>query len=150
MRKEKIMIKIFIMLIVFGVLFNLVSCTNPYKIEIPVWYLEPPSNQYSTITSGFGKSKHKQLALDMAVMAAKRSAADRISSQIKGRSKYYLSEGTSQGSEIAMIEDIKMTIENYKQLKAEIVNVSGKYEAYVLLSFPQQFNSEIFSEIERN
>ena len=84
MRKEKIMIKIIIMLIVFGVLFSLVSCTNP------------------------------------------------------------------QGSEIAMIEDIKMTIENYKQLKAEIVNVSGKYEAYVLLSFPQQFNSEIFSEIERN
>tara|TARA_R100000808_G_C2155393_1_gene167749 strand:+ start:3278 stop:3712 length:435 start_codon:yes stop_codon:yes gene_type:complete len=144
------MYKIILMIIFFGIIFSLISCSNPYKIEIPSWYLEPPYNKSFTTTSGFGQSKHKQLALDMAIMAAKRSAADKISSDVKGRSKYHLSEGTSQGSEIAMIEDIKMTIENYRQLKAEIIETTSGYEAYVLLSFPPQFNNEIFTEIERN
>ena len=142
--------KIVFPIIILIIIFILISCSNPYKIEIPSWYLEPPYNKSFTITSGYGESKHKQLAIDMAIMAAKRSAADKISSNIKGRSKYFLSEGTSQGSEVAMIEDIKMTIENYRQLKAEIIETTSGYEAYVLLSFPQQFNSEIFSEIERN
>jgi len=142
--------QILLALIIFGIIFALISCSNPYIIEIPEWYTSPPTLEKNTISSGFGKSKHKQMALDMAIMAAKRSAADSIASNIKGRSKYYLSEGTSQGTEIAMIETINMRIENYTRLKTEIKETIYGYEAYVLLSFPQQFNNEIFSEIERN
>ena len=82
------MIKFFIMLIFFGILFSLISCSNPYKIPIPDWYLQPPTFESKTISSGFGKSRHRQMAIDMAIMAAKRSAADSIASNIKGRSKY--------------------------------------------------------------
>jgi hypothetical protein len=143
LRKEKKMLKIIM------ILFLLVGCVDLYLADVPTWYLNPPTNEYNSIASGYGKSKHKQLALDMAVMAAKRSAADSIASDIKGRSKYYLSEGTSQGSEVAMIENINMRIENYKRIKTIINETSNGYEVYVLLSFSQQFNGKIFSEIEQ-
>tara|TARA_R100000656_G_scaffold117522_2_gene90916 strand:+ start:11506 stop:11922 length:417 start_codon:yes stop_codon:yes gene_type:complete len=135
---------------IFMILFLLVGCAEYiYLAETPTWYLNPPSDKHNLITSGYGESKHKQLALDMAVMAAKRSAADSIASDIKGRSKYYLSEGVSQGSEVAMIENINMRIENYRRIKTLIHEISNGYEVYVLLSFPQQFNGKIFSEIEQ-
>jgi len=142
--------KIILALIIFGIIFALVSCSNPYTIPIPDWYLQPPSVESKTISSGFGKSRHKQMAIDMAVISAKRAAADSIASNIKGRAKYYLSEGTSQGTEIAVIESIDMRIENYERIKIEVKENGSYYEAYVLLSFPQQFNNEIFTEIERN
>jgi hypothetical protein len=138
-------------IILFAIIFAIISgCSYRFDTspKSPIWYLDPPRVDGMTIAAGYGRSKHKQLALDMAVMAAKRTAADSISSEIKSRARYSLSEGTSQNTEIAMIDSIQMRIENYKRSKVDINQVGEHFEVYVLLSVPHQFNSELIEEIE--
>ena len=91
---------------IFAVVIQFLGgCTYKFNSQEPIWYIDPPAVEGSTIVSGYGKSKHKQLALDMATMAAKRTAADMIASEVKGKSKYYLSRGKKIDKIITQIQN---------------------------------------------
>ena len=132
-------IQLFIGIVIFTIVIKFLGgCSYSFNTHDPIWYIDPPAVEGSTVVSGYGKSKHKQLALDMATMAAKRTAADMIASEVKGKSKYYLSRGSAQNTEIAFIETINMRIEKS----------GSNFEAYVMLAVPHQFTNELIEELD--
>ncbi len=142
-------IQLFIGIVIFTIVIKFLGgCSYSFNTHDPIWYIDPPAVEGSTVVSGYGKSKHKQLALDMATMAAKRTAADMIASEVKGKSKYYLSRGSAQNTEIAFIETINMRIENFERVKVNIKKSGSNFEAYVMLAVPHQFTNELIEELD--
>ena len=147
MKKEYI--QFFIGIIIFAIVIKFLGgCTYKFNSQEPIWYIDPPAVEGSTVVSGYGKSKHKQLALDMATMAAKRTAAHMIASEVKGKSKYYLSRGSSQNTEVAFIETINMRIENFERVKVNIKENGSNFEVYVMLAIPHQFTNKLIEELD--
>jgi len=142
-------IQLFIGIVIFTIVIKFLGgCSYSFNTHDPIWYIDPPAVEGSTVVSGYGKSKHKQLALDMATMAAKRTAADMIASEVKGKSKYYLSKGSAQNTEVAFIETINMRIENFERVKVNIKKSGSNFEAYVMLAVPHQFTNELIEELD--
>lgn len=142
-------IQLFIGIVIFTIVIKFLGgCSYSFNTHDPIWYIDPPAVEGSTVVSGYGKSKHKQLALDMATMAAKRTAVDMIASEVKGKSKYYLSRGSAQNTEVAFIETINMRIENFERVKVNIKKSGSNFEAYVMLAVPHQFTNELIEELD--
>lgn len=143
-------VQFFLGMIIFVVVIQFFGGCS-YKFNSPpepVWYIDPPAVEGSTVVSGYGKSIHKQLAVDMATMAAKRTAADMIASEVKGKSKYYLSQGSSQNTEIALVETINIRIEGFKRVKLDIKQGGTNFEAYVMIAVPHQFANKLIEELD--
>ncbi len=113
--------------------------------DMPDWYLAPPADDGAIYAPGTATSSDLQLAVDKAVIGAKRALADRINSRLSSKLKEYLSESGSAGDSKAMAESERVTsnliaevnLSGYSIAEKKVVPAGGQFRAYVLIRYPR-------------
>lgn len=112
--------------------------------EVPAWFLAMPSDASALFAAGTSTSTDLQLAMDKAVLNAKRSLADRINSTLSSKMKEFLSE-TGSGEDTKVVQEVERITSNlitevnvagYTRDKTEVKPSGAQYRAYVLLRYP--------------
>ena len=112
--------------------------------EIPSWYGSPPDDANSIYAPGTATSTDLQFAIDKAVLAGKRSLADRINSKLSSKMKEFISESgagedtqlTSESERVTsnLITEVNLT--GYAVTERKMIPSGSQYRAYVLLQYP--------------
>lgn len=112
--------------------------------DLPSWYGNPPSDDHSIYAPGTATSTDLQFALDKAILAAKRSLADRVNSKLSAKMKEFVSEsGTGETAQVLneservtsnLITEVNMA--GYAVTERKIIPSGGQYRAYVLVQYP--------------
>lgn len=112
--------------------------------DIPSWFIAPPQEAGALFATGTSTSGDLQLAMDKAVLNAKRSLADVVNSSISSKMKEFLTE-TGSGEDTEVLSEVERITSNlitetnvagYSRVKADIIPSGTQYRAYVLLRFP--------------
>jgi hypothetical protein len=112
--------------------------------ELPSWYNTPPNDEFSVYAPGTSTSTDLQFALDKAILAAKRSVADRLNSKLSSKLKEYLSESGASESVLVISESERITsnlitevnLTGYAVTERKIISAGNQYRAYVLVQYP--------------
>ena len=123
--------------------------------QIPEWYLNIPSADDTIYSSGSARAPDLQLAVDIAVMNAKTTLADRINGKLDSMTKSFVAKIGSDDLDTSVLTEIEKTSKNviasvdvagYVVDKSDITQEGTQYRAYVLLAY----NSEEATKIMMN
>mgnify|MGYP001401195836 FL=1 len=123
--------------------------------QIPEWYLNIPSADDTIYSSGSAKAPDLQLAVDIAIMNAKTTLADRINGKLDSMTKSFVAKIGSTDLDTSVLTEIEKTSKNviasvdvagYVVDKSDITQEGTQYRAYVLLAY----NSEEATKIMMN
>jgi hypothetical protein len=127
--------------------------------ELPSWYNAPPNDEFSIYAPGTSTSTDLQFALDKAILAAKRSVADRVNSKMSSKLKEYLSETAASESVQVINESERVTsnlitevnLTGYAVTERKVIPASNQYRAYVLVQYPlESANRILVDQVERS
>lgn len=112
--------------------------------DLPSWFLAPPTDANALYAPGTANSADLQFALDKAVLAAKRTLADRISSKLSAKMKEFLAESGAAEDAQVMTESERVTtnliteanLSGYSVSQTKLIPAGTQYRAYVLLQYP--------------
>lgn len=112
--------------------------------EIPTWYGNPPDDDVAIYAPGSASSTDLQFAIDKAVIAAKRSLADRLNSRLSAKLKEYLTEsGAAEDARMLtetesvtsnLVTEVNLT--GYSVTERKMIASGNQYRAYVLVQYP--------------
>ena len=131
------------------------STVNQQIEKIPEWYLKIPSADETIYSSGSAKAPDLQLAVDIAIMNAKTTLADRINGKLDSMTKSFVAKIGSDDLDTSVLTEIEKTSKNviasvdvagYVVDKSDITQEGTQYRAYVLLAY----NSEEATKIMMN
>ena len=131
------------------------STVNQQIEKIPSWYLKIPSADDTIYSSGSAKAPDLQLAVDIAIMNAKTTLADRINGKLDSMTKSFVAKIGSDDLDTSVLTEIEKTSKNviasvdvagYVVDKSDITQEGTQYRAYVLLAY----NSEEATKIMMN
>ena len=131
------------------------SNVNQQIEKIPEWYLQIPSADDTIYSSGSAKAPDLQLAVDIAIMNAKTTLADRINGKLDSMTKSFVAKIGSDDLDTSVLTEIEKTSKNviasvdvagYVVDKSDITQEGAQYRAYVLLAY----NSEEATKIMMN
>lgn len=122
---------------------------NTEKVEtqvdlIPDWYLKHPTDNESIYASGTAVTPDLQLAVDIAILNAKTTLADRINGRLSSKTKSFITRIGSNDLDAAVAQDIQKVTTNliadvdvagYAVEQKEVVQDGPQYRAYVLLEY---------------
>lgn len=122
---------------------------NTEKVEtqvdlIPDWYLEHPKSDESIYASGTAVTPDLQLAVDIAILNAKTTLADRINGRLSSKTKNFVARIGSNDLDAAVAQDIQkatinliadVDVAGYAVEQKEVVQDGPQYRAYVLLEY---------------
>ena len=123
--------------------------------QIPEWYLNIPSAEDTIYSSGSARAPDLQLAVDIAIMNAKTTLADRINGKLDSMTKSFVAKIGSDDLDTSVLTEIEKTSKNviasvdvagYVVDKSDITQEGTQYRAYVLLAY----NSEEATKIMMN
>ena len=123
--------------------------------QIPEWYLNIPSADDTIYSSGSSRAPDLQLAVDIAIMNAKTTLADRINGKLDSMTKSFVAKIGSDDLDTSVLTEIEKTSKNviasvdvagYVVDKSDITQEGTQYRAYVLLAY----NSEEATKIMMN
>ena len=123
--------------------------------QIPEWYLNIPSADDTIYSSGSAKAPDLQLAVDIAIMNAKTTLADRINGKLDSMTKSFVAKIGATDLDTSVLNEIEKTSKNviasvdvagYVVDKSDITQEGTQYRAYVLLAY----NSEEATKIMMN
>ena len=123
--------------------------------QIPEWYLNIPSADDTIYSSGSAKAPDLQLAVDIAIMNAKTTLADRINGKLDSMTKSFVAKIGSDDLDTSVLNEIEKTSKNviasvdvagYIIDKSDVTQEGAQYRAYVLLAY----NSEEATKIMMN
>ena len=123
--------------------------------QIPEWYLNIPTADDTIYSSGSAKAPDLQLAVDIAIMNAKTTLADRINGKLDSMTKSFVAKIGSDDLDTSVLTEIEKTSKNviasvdvagYVVDKSDITQEGTQYRAYVLLAY----NSEEATKIMMN
>ena len=123
--------------------------------QIPERYLNIPSADDTISSSGSAKAPDLQLAVDIAIMNAKTTLADRINGKLDSMTKSFVAKIGSDDLDTSVLTEIEKTSKNviasvdvagYVVDKSDITQEGTQYRAYVLLAY----NSEEATKIMMN
>ena len=123
--------------------------------QIPEWYLNIPSADDTIYSSGSARAPDLQLAVDIAIMNAKTTLADRINGKLDSMTKSFVAKIGSDDLDTSVLNEIEKTSKNviasvdvagYIIDKSDVTQEGTQYRAYVLLSY----NSEEATKIMMN
>ena len=123
--------------------------------QIPEWYLNIPSAEDTIYSSGSAKAPDLQLAVDIAIMNAKTTLADRINGKLDSMTKSFVAKIGSDDLDTSVLNEIEKTSKNviasvdvagYVVDKSDITQEGTQYRAYVLLAY----NSEEATKMMMN
>jgi hypothetical protein len=127
--------------------------------DLPDWFLKPPADANAVYAAGTATSSDLQMAIDKAVLGAKRSLADRVNSHLSAKMKEFMSE-TGAAEDAQVMEESQQVTENlvtevnlagYTVYKEKIVPANTQYRAYVLLQYPLgEANRLLLDRVKRN
>ena len=153
-------------LLVLGCVLSLAACAgnNPgttvgfqEHVGMPKWFVSLPTEKGVTYSAGTARTPDIQLALDMAIVNAKSSLADRESGKLSSNTKTYMGQkGLAEDG--LLIQDINKTIKNvvleqdvadYEVVESQVLTDKGQYRAYVLLKYNNQDAKEAYKELDQ-
>ena len=123
--------------------------------QIPEWYLNIPSADDTIYSSGSARAPDLQLAVDIAIMNAKTTLADRINGKLDSMTKSFVAKIGSTDLDTSVLTEIEKTSKNviasvdvagYVVDKSDITQEGTQYRAYVLLAY----NSEEATKMMMN
>ena len=123
--------------------------------QIPSWYLKIPSADDTIYSSGSARAPDLQLAVDIAIMNAKTTLADRINGKLDSMTKSFVAKIGATDLDTSVLNEIEKTSKNviasvdvagYVVDKSDITQEGAQYRAYVLLAY----NSEEATKIMMN
>ena len=123
--------------------------------QIPEWYLNIPSAEDTIYSSGSARAPDLQLAVDIAIMNAKTTLADRINGKLDSMTKSFVAKIGATDLDTSVLNEIEKTSKNviasvdvagYVVDKSDITQEGAQYRAYVLLAY----NSEEATKIMMN
>ena len=123
--------------------------------QIPEWYLNIPSGDDTIYSSGSARAPDLQLAVDIAIMNAKTTLADRINGKLDSMTKSFVAKIGATDLDTSVLNEIEKTSKNviasvdvagYVVDKSDITQEGAQYRAYVLLAY----NSEEATKIMMN
>ena len=112
--------------------------------QIPEWYLNIPSAEDTIYSSGSARAPDLQLAVDIAIMNAKTTLADRINGKLDSMTKSFVAKIGSDDLDTSVLNEIEKTSKNviasvdvagYKIDESDITQEGTQYRAYVLLAY---------------
>lgn len=119
---------------------------------IPSWYLSHPKDENNIYSSGTAVTPDMQLSMDIAVLNAKTTLADRINGRLSSKTKNFISRIGSNDLDAAVAMDIQRVTTNliadvdvagYAVDKSKIVQDGPQYRAYVLLTYSDKEANKI-------
>ena len=131
------------------------STVNQQIEKIPEWYLQIPSADDTIYSSGSAKAPDLQLAVDIAIMNAKTTLADRINGKLDRLTQSFVAKIGSDDLDTSVLTEIEKTSKNviasvdvagYVVDQSDITQEGTQYRAYVLLAY----NSEEATKIMMN
>ena len=120
------------------------STVNQQIEKIPEWYLQIPSADDTIYSSGSAKAPDLQLAVDIAIMNAKTTLADRINGKLDSMTKSFVAKIGSDDLDTSVLTEIEKTSKNviasvdvagYIIDKSDVTQEGTQYRAYVLLAY---------------
>ena len=112
--------------------------------QIPEWYLNIPSADDTIYSSGSARAPDLQLAVDIAVMNAKSTLADRINGKLDSMTKSFVAKIGSSDLDTSVLNEIEKVSKNviasvdvagYIIDKSDVTQEGTQYRAYVLLAY---------------
>jgi len=112
--------------------------------QIPEWYLNIPSADDTIYSSGSARAPDLQLAVDIAIMNAKTTLADRINGKLDSMTKSFVAKIGSNDLDTSVLNEIEKTSKNviasvdvagYIIDKSDVTQEGTQYRAYVLLAY---------------
>jgi len=127
--------------------------------DLPSWFANPPTDEFSVYSAGTATSADLQFAVDKAVLGAKRSLADRVNSKLSSKMKEFISEsGVGENTQV-LAESERVTsnlitevnLAGYDVTQKKIVPAGTQYRVYVLLQYPLgQANRLLVEQVKKN
>ena len=111
---------------------------------IPEWYMNMPESDDTIFSSGTATAPDMQLAVDIAIMNAKTTLADRINGKLDSMTKSFVAKIGSDDLDTSVLTEIEKTSKNviasvdvagYNVDEMEIIQDGVQYRAYVLLAY---------------
>ena len=112
--------------------------------QIPEWYLNIPSAEDTIYSSGSARAPDLQLAVDIAIMNAKTTLADRINGKLDSMTKSFVAKIGSNDLDTSVLNEIEKVSKNviasvdvagYIIDKSDVTQEGAQYRAYVLLAY---------------
>ena len=112
--------------------------------QIPEWYLNIPSADDTIYSSGSARAPDLQLAVDIAIMNAKTTLADRINGKLDSMTKSFVAKIGSEDVDASVLNEIEKVSKNviasvdvagYIIDKSDVTQEGTQYRAYVLLAY---------------
>ena len=120
--------------------------------QIPEWYLKIPSADDTIYSSGSAKAPDLQLAVDIAIMNAKTTLADRINGKLDSMTKSFVAKIGSDDLDTSVLNEIEKTSKNviasvdvagYVVDKSDITQEGTQYRAFVLIAYNNEEATKI-------
>ena len=113
---------------------------------IPDWYLIHPKSEAAIYSTGTAASPDLQLSVDMAVLNAKTTLADRINGRVRSQTKSFIAR---IGSDVdaSVLQEVEKATKNiiadvdvagYNVDKTKVVVAGPNYRAFVLLEYSDE------------
>lgn len=115
--------------------------------QIPEWYLNIPSADDTIYSSGSARAPDLQLAVDIAIMNAKTTLADRINGKLDSMTKSFVAKIGSDDLDTSVLNEIEKTSKNviasvdvagYKIKDMEVYPAGTQYRSFVLLEYSDE------------
>ncbi len=112
--------------------------------KTPSWVLQPPQDANAIYTSGTEASPDMQMAMDMAVLSAKRALAFQLGARTSAMMKDFAGQ-TGNGSDSDVVREIdrvtksvaaEVNVAGYIREKSEIIAEGKNFRAFALLRYP--------------
>jgi hypothetical protein len=128
--------------------------------NMPKWYTDIPKEEDAVYAVGTAKTPDLQLAVDIAVLSAKTTLADRVDSRIRSQLKTFKSKLGTTDFDSNVAEEFEQVTKNliadadvagYTVKENVIVQNGTQYRAYVLLEYKNEVaNKVIMTRLAKN
>jgi len=128
--------------------------------DMPKWYTEIPKEDDAVYAVGTAVTPDLQLAVDIAVLSAKTTLADRVDSRIRSQMKLFKTKLGSTDFDSTVQNNFEQVTRNliadadvagYSVKEQEIIQNGTQYRAYVLLEYKNSTaNAVIKTRIQQN
>jgi len=128
--------------------------------QVPDWYLKTPIDEKMIYSSGTAVSPDIQLSVDIAVLNAKNTLADRIDGKLSSQTKSFIAKVGTEQSDTSVLTELEkvtknivseMDVAGYKISNTKVVASGTQYRAYVLLEYSdKESNKIIMNRLKKN
>lgn len=127
--------------------------------EAPKWFAQPPVDATAIFATGTANSSDMQMAMDRAMLTAKRELANQLNARLSSKMKEFVNEvgGANDAQlnrqvEIAtqnVVTDVNLA--GFRREDAKVVAQGPQFRAYVLLRYPLgDANRILLNQVKKN